>query len=192
MSSIGSVTRWIEQLKAGDRAAVQPLWDRYFRRLVGLARNRLRGLPRREADESDVALNAFYDFCRVAEQGGFLRLDDRDDLWQLLAMITARKATNLAKYLGRMERDWKRTEGLEEEAREALARDPDPAEAAALAEQTGRLLALLDEGQMRDIALHKLEGHTNSDIAKKVGCSLSNVERKLPIIRKRWERELSQ
>ena len=56
MSSAGDVTRWLEQLKAGDREAAQPLWEQYFRRLVGLARERLRhrGLPRAAGDEEDV------------------------------------------------------------------------------------------------------------------------------------------
>jgi hypothetical protein len=56
MSATGSVSHWIRQLQAGDPAAAEPLWQRYFRRLVGLARARLRGAPRRAADEEDVAL----------------------------------------------------------------------------------------------------------------------------------------
>ena len=34
------VTLWIEGLKAGDEAAVADLWNRYFDRLVQLARQR--------------------------------------------------------------------------------------------------------------------------------------------------------
>jgi hypothetical protein len=37
MASTLSVTRWLEQLKQGDRQAVGPLWERYFTRLVHLA-----------------------------------------------------------------------------------------------------------------------------------------------------------
>ena len=62
MSTDGSVTGWIDRLKAGDHAAAQPLWERYFARLVGLARQRLEGQPRRAADEEDVALSAFTRF----------------------------------------------------------------------------------------------------------------------------------
>jgi hypothetical protein len=40
MSSSGSVTNWLARLKAGDPAAARPLWERYFHRLVGLARRR--------------------------------------------------------------------------------------------------------------------------------------------------------
>ena len=64
-----SVTQWINRLKAGDPDAAQKLWERYFRRLVGLARKKLRSAPRRAADEEDVALSAFDSFCRNAEAG---------------------------------------------------------------------------------------------------------------------------
>jgi hypothetical protein len=43
MASQGSVSNWIELLKGGDHAAAQPLWERYFQRLVGLARTKLPG-----------------------------------------------------------------------------------------------------------------------------------------------------
>jgi Tfp pilus assembly protein PilF len=97
MSSAGSVTHWISRLKAGDHAAAQPLWEAYFRRLVDLARARLRGRPRRAADEEDVAQSAFASFCRAAEGGRFPRLHDRHDLWQLLVLLTDRKAAHLVR-----------------------------------------------------------------------------------------------
>jgi hypothetical protein len=41
MSAAGSIPAWISQLKAGEAAAAQPLCERYFRRLVALARRKL-------------------------------------------------------------------------------------------------------------------------------------------------------
>src|SRR5262249_22795994 len=66
----GSVTRWIDELKAGEDAAVQPLWERYFARLVRLARAKLR-VARRGAseDEEDAALSAFNSFCAGVARG---------------------------------------------------------------------------------------------------------------------------
>src|SRR5262245_22878830 len=95
MSSGGSITHWLAQLKDGDHVAAQQLWPVYFQRLVALARSHLRSSPRRAADEEDVALSAFDSFCRGAQRGCFPRLDDRDDLWQLLVLITVRKAIDL-------------------------------------------------------------------------------------------------
>ena len=60
MSSTGSVTRLLDQLKQGERDHAQELWERYFRRLVGLARQKLGTLPRHAGvDGEDVALSAF-------------------------------------------------------------------------------------------------------------------------------------
>src|SRR5262245_24320 len=87
MSSRGSVSDWISQLKGGDAAAVQKLWEAYFPRLVGLARKKLRELPGRAADEEDVALSAFDSFCDGVAQGRFPQLTDRDDLWHILVTI---------------------------------------------------------------------------------------------------------
>src|SRR5262249_10982176 len=85
-----SLTTLIRLLPPGDAAAAQPLWERYFERLVAFARGKLHGVSRRAADEEDVALSAFHSFCRAAQR--FPRLNDRDDLWQVLVMLTARKA----------------------------------------------------------------------------------------------------
>jgi hypothetical protein len=99
MSSHGSITAWIDQLRAGDPAAAQPLWQGYFQRMVGLARQKLRGRLRTAmAGAEDVALSAFDSFCRGAEQGRFPQLADRDDLWRLLFVITERKAIDLVKH----------------------------------------------------------------------------------------------
>jgi ECF sigma factor len=45
MASGGLITRWIGELKAGDPAAAQRLWEAYFAKLVALARARVRGAP---------------------------------------------------------------------------------------------------------------------------------------------------
>jgi hypothetical protein len=67
MSSPGSVTYWIHQLSAGDLAAIQKLWEGYFRRLIGLVRKRLAGAPRAADDEEDMVLSAFNTFFRHAQ-----------------------------------------------------------------------------------------------------------------------------
>src|SRR4029077_9358130 len=109
-----SVTHWIRALKRGDQSAAQGLWEAYFRRLVGLAHARLRDTSRRVADEEDVALSAFDSFCRGAQAGRFPRLDDRNDLWQILVLITVRKAIDLRNYEGRQSRGKGKVQSLTE------------------------------------------------------------------------------
>src|SRR5262245_29028069 len=87
-----SVTRWLDSLKRGDAEAAAALWQRYFDRLVRLARARLGPGPRRVADEEDVALSAFRCLCDGAARGRFPDLADRNDLWRLLAALALHKA----------------------------------------------------------------------------------------------------
>jgi hypothetical protein len=93
-----SVTAWVASLKAGDAQAAEHLWQRYFEKLVQLVTARLRGSHRAVADEEDDALNAFDSFCRGVARGRYPRLDDRNDLWPLLVVITERKALDQAQY----------------------------------------------------------------------------------------------
>ena len=193
MSSPGSVSHWITQLKAGEHAAAQPLWELYFQRLVGLARQKLRGQPRRAADEEDVALSALDSFFRGARAGRFARLDDRDDLWQILVLITVRKAIDLRNYEARPSRGSGRVQSLTDlspEGLEAIGGDePSPEFAAQLAEEYHRLMEQLGDPTLRGVATCKLEGYTNEEIAARLGCVTSTVERKLARIRSMWANE---
>jgi DNA-directed RNA polymerase specialized sigma24 family protein len=184
------VTRWISALKQGDQAAASGLWESYFRRLVSLARARLGDLPRRVADEEDVALSAFDSFCRRAQTGQFRRLEDRDDLWQILALITVRKAIDLRNHVGRQSRGMGRVRSLTELSREGLetigGQEPTPELAAQLVEDYRRLMEQLGDSSLRGVATLKLEGYTNDEIAARLGCVTSTVERKLALIRRKW------
>ena len=51
-----------------------------------------------------MALSAFDSFCQGVEQGQFSRLQDRDDLWHILAVITVRKAVDLVQHERRQKR----------------------------------------------------------------------------------------
>jgi DNA-directed RNA polymerase specialized sigma24 family protein len=203
MKSTESVTYWIGQLKAGDQAAAQPLWEGFFERLVGLARKKLKGMPRRAADEEDVALSAFDSFCRGAAQGHFPQLADRDDLWQLLATITARKAIDLVHHERRQKRGGGAVQGEsalfavhdsvggEGGIEQVVGQEPTPEFAAQLAEECRRLLGGLADDELRSVALWKMEGYTNEQIAAKLGCVPRTIERKLRVIRSRWKREIT-
>jgi DNA-directed RNA polymerase specialized sigma24 family protein len=198
MSSEGSVTHWLELLKSGDRAAAQPLWERYFRLLVARARAALGAAPRRAADEEDAALSAFDSFCRGAEQGRFPRLDDRNDLWHLLLTLTARKAAHQIDHEYRAKRgggrvfaeaDLPAAEDGEAALAQVLGREPTPALAAQVAEECRRLLDKLGDGELRAIALWQMEGYTPEEIAAKLGRSVRTAARKLAVIRACWREE---
>lgn len=197
----GSVTCWLGNLKDGDLAAAQPLWERYFARLVAVARGKLKRVRRTSAseDEEDAALSAFNSFCGGIARGRFPQLSDRDDLWKLLVVITARKAMAQAQREGRKKRGGGRVvdeavlfgaamgddgsiAGLERIAGEG----PTPEFAAMMAEECERLLASLDDDSLRQVALSRMEGYTNDEIADQLGCARRTIARRLELIRKTW------
>lgn len=190
----GSITRTIELLRAGDPDAARRLWEAYSQRVVGLARARLRSAPRGAADEEDVALSAFDSFFRRAGRGEFPRLEGRGDLWQVLFVLTARKAANLAKHERRKSRGGGAVSVLSElegpAADGPAAPGPDPELAAQAIEECSRLLGLLTDESLRLVSRRKLEGCTNAEIAAELGCVESTVERKLQRIRGLWQREV--
>jgi len=167
--------------------------------MVELARKRLRGARRREADEEDVALSAFDSFCRGAANGRFPQLADRDDLWRLLVVITARKYLDLLARHGRLKHGGGKLRGesaLLDPAEgggidAVVGHEPTPEFAAQVAEECDRLLDKLGDDEQRSIAVWKMEGHTNEEIAKRLDCALATVERRLRIIRKTCEDGLS-
>src|SRR5260221_6155963 len=190
MSSTGSITHLFEQLQGGDRASVQKLWELYFRRLVGLARKKLGDLPRRAAGEEDVALSAFDSFCRAAEQGRFPQLLDRDNLWRVLMVMTARKALHLVRDEHRLKRGGGNVGELDDaELEQVVGREPTPDFAAQVAEECERLLSSLENKELETVALMKMDGHSNDEIAAHLNCAPRSVGRKLQLIRGIWEKE---
>jgi RNA polymerase sigma factor (sigma-70 family) len=195
----GSVTQWLGALRGGDPDAAQPLWERYFARLVRLAQARLRSRPGRGAgeDEEDAALSAFDSFCRAATEGRFPRLDDRDDLWRLLVAITERKATDQIRRAGRQKRGGGRVRteadldaailGDKQAGLDGIAGPPlTPEFAAEFAEEYRRLFEALNNEELRRIAVWKLEGYSVEEIAAKLGCARRTVARRLELIRTLW------
>ena len=83
------------QLKAGHSDAAGKIWHRYVEQLVRHARRKLGRSPRRAVDEEDVVVSAFNGFLQGVDEGRFLKLDDREDLWQVLVMLTERRAIAL-------------------------------------------------------------------------------------------------
>jgi DNA-directed RNA polymerase specialized sigma24 family protein len=146
-----------------------------------------------------VALSAFHSFCARAGRGLFPRLEDRDDLWRLLSTITGRKASYLIRYQNRQKRGGGQVRGesalidANDPADQGIAgfldRGPTPDDAAAFAEDYERLLGKLTDPTLRTIALRRLEGHSNGEIAAVLDVAPRTVDRKLQVIRALWERE---
>lgn len=193
-TSHGSVTYWIAELRDGEESAAQrELWDRYFRRIVALARAKLGALPRGVADEEDVAISAMQSLFHGFQRDRFPDLCDRHNLWSLLAKITARKAIN-----ERQKQTAKKRGGGQPKLVVGHAGDEstplcDPSDddlgpdfVVAMEEEMRRLMNLLPDETLRRVAGRKLEGYSSAEIANELGVVERTVERKLALIRATW------
>ena len=201
MSRRDPTTLIIRRLRSAELAvresAAADLWRRLMPSLLSFADRRIdRRLARRESAE-DVVQSACTSFF-IRHARGELNVEDSSQLWNVLLTITSRKICNLARRHSRARRDFRR-EKVEPADRsssgprqqlESIA--PPPAEAAALQEALAARLDALPEN-LRQIAVWKLEGYTNEEIAAldKLDCAVRTVERKLARIRQLWQADSS-
>ena len=191
-----SVTQYIDGLRDGDQEAAQKIWERFFDRLIRLADRKLKKTRRRSEDEEDIVQIAFSQFFRQVEQGRFPRLDDRDDLWQVLAMLVERKAIdkirkNNAPRHGGGELHGESifiVPGEAERAGISAAPDmlPTPEMAAEMMDVFKDRMERLGREDYRQIVLLKMEAFTNQQIAQQMKTSTRTVERRLEQIRSIW------
>lgn len=194
MRSEGSVSIWIEEVRNGDEAAAQKLWERYFGELVQFCRRKLAGGRILVDDEEDVVLSAFDSFYRGAQQGKFPDLKDRTNLWKLLVVIAVRKANRVIQHENTLKRGGGRTvdeNALGDNCRieDIICHELTPDLAVQVAEEYERLILSLQDETQRSVAQLKLEGYSNLEIARQLGRSERTVERKLWAIRTMWSKE---
>jgi DNA-directed RNA polymerase specialized sigma24 family protein len=145
-----------------------------------------------------VALSAFDSFCRGAEAGRFPRLADRDSLWRILVVMTARKASHLVRDETRQKRGGRAVIRSEADAaagavpalEQLLSREPTPELAACMAEQYRGLLNALADEELEAVVISRMEGYTVEEIARKLGYAPRSIKRKLQLVRSLWEKEL--
>lgn len=200
MSREHSVSELLERLQQEDSEPVRMLWNRFIGRLINAARRGLRDLPRRAVDEEDVALSAFESFVRGARERRFEKLDSREDLWQLLAMLAERKAIDTLKRELAEKRGGGKVRGesvfenlLSDASVGGIGQvaDPSPIEPsqevlALFTDEVRNRLNALQDDSLANVAMAKLEGLENREIAQRLGMALRTVERKLQLIRRKW------
>ena len=193
MPADDSFDRVISRLRGGDQAAAAEILDRFTHRLVGLARRRLDPI-RRKVDPEDVLQSVYRSFFLRNAKGQF-DFSNWNDVWNMLVCLTLRKCGHRIEYFHAAVRDVRRETMPRPDADssaefEALARDPTPAEAAALTETVDELMRQLPDERQRQMLALRLQGYKLAEISGEVGRSEQTVIRVLERVRTRLARHL--
>ncbi len=195
-----NLAHWLASLRAGDPEAAPRLWKRYFKPLVQVARLSLRGGPRAVADEEDAALDALDSFLRGVARDRYPELDDSEDLWRLLVVITRRKVLDQVQRerqkkrggglrIGPLTLPLARAPGKPRRLEAASSSERTPEYAAMMVEEYRILVTRLPDPRLRQVARLRLDGFTSEEIAGQLGCSVRSVARRVDEIRKIWLEE---
>lgn len=174
-----------------DRVA----FDRFTRRLVGLARTHLDARLQHKIEPEDVVQSVYRSFFlrygnELPEERGF------EGLWPLLTLITVRKCADRVRYYQAERRKISREAtggGAAGDDRplpwqEAVSREPTPEHAAVLAETLENLLANLDADERSIIEL-SLQGFSTQEVSERLGRAERSVRRVRERVRKHLERQ---
>lgn len=197
MQNENSITKYFSALKRGESEAAQRIWEKFFKRLIELARKKLKSSPKRWSDEDDIVQQAFAQFFSQVQQNRFPKLNNRGDLWQILAMLVDRRATDQIRRQVNKKSGGGKVRGDSafigpNDSRGAginsfADNEPTADLAAEFVEELAVRLQGLKNDEYRQIALLKLQNYTNKEIADKIRSSVRTVERCLNNIRKNWQ-----
>ena len=190
MPSTESFDGLINKLQAGDDDAAARVFNRFARRIVGLARQQLHAALRSKVDPEDVLQSVFRSFFNRQRAGRF-SIESWDSLWGILMVMTLRKCRRRIAYYRARRRDAQREKSWEEhpdaDGDPALfAREPTPSEAAMLIEIVGRLMSGLPEEDRAVLTLH-LQGCTIAEIKAQTGRAMRTIRRILARIRRQLQ-----
>ena len=184
------VARW----RQGDQQAAAELFRRYVSRLTALARSRLPAQLARRVDPEDIVQSVYRSFFANAREDRY-EFARGGDLWRLLVAITLDKLQDHVKWNTRAKRAVGRDQNFGHDdslfEMHALAREPSPLEALALAEQIERAMRALKPLQRRMFEL-RLQGHNLEEIAVATQRSQRTVIRVLEEIKKQLSHWLDE
>jgi RNA polymerase sigma factor (sigma-70 family) len=200
MESQNSLADSLSELLEVAPQTAEEIWREFFPRMIRLAKKRLADLPNRMCDEDDVVQSAMNSFFRGQAAGKFEQLDSKDEMWRLLATITARKTIKHR----RMHYSKKRGGGVVrgESIFGTLATDDQSASAGLAGMRDARttpetteeilrtcdsLLTMLPDEKYRRTAVLRLEGYSNAEIAAEMNCSVARTKQRLQRIREIWQ-----
>lgn len=173
---------WLDDLAEGKPTAVEQFWQRYGESLQRVAERQIASWLRRRVDPEDVVQSACRTFFRRASEGNF-SFESKDDLWKLLLTITLNKVRMQARFHSRNRRSISKEQAMPEEANLQPAEWDHAIEQVELQDMLQVAFADKDDERKRVLEMW-LEGRTQNEIAKVIGCSERTVRRIQDRIRK--------
>ncbi len=198
---MGSVSRWISQIRDGRDSAVTRMWKRFEARISMRASRRMTGLPTNLQDQEDLVQSTFFacvNAIRTPGTSANLHMTTRLDFWKHLSRVIKNAVIDLSRKIERRGGDYYGLSLDQQDNRTGSAvrelcvdyRERRPDEIVSSEDEVERLKRKL-QTDVQPVAREKLMGFTNQEIADRLGYSLRKVERSLNAIRVAWGSELA-
>jgi RNA polymerase sigma factor (sigma-70 family) len=197
MTEASSISLLLQNMRQGDEAALAALHNRCWPWMVERARRRLGRLPL-PVEPEDIVQNALVRFIRCVQNGRVPRLASPSDLFALLTCLIVRSvATEAQRYLNTAKRNVNQqvTESALDDATRGSwihgmqsipSKERTPLEEAVLNDCYQHYLAGLPHA-LRAVAERHMAGATNREIARELKLAERTIERKLALVRSRWQ-----
>ena len=171
----GSVTELFYLMREGIEGAAIDLVQRYLPKLRARFQSFSSRLRIHDAD--DVAIDAFYEFCKAVENSRLDDVSDRTQLWQVLSIIAARKANDYWKTESAIKRGGNvQVISLQACQLDVEAMDQTPDLHLDVLEQIDSFLRSISNPKIRRVAELKLKGYTNQEIADQMKVTRRTVQ----------------
>lgn len=165
--------------------------DLFYQRLVRFAKRKLAALPPQVADEEGAVISALRSFFSGVEGGQFHGFNSENDMWRILATITARKAFR------QMRVHWKQSGERNQVIRlsdiqHLVATEPSAQDELMIMEEFDHLINGLEDETLRKLVRLRLEGFESEDIADRLGIHVRSVQRKIKLVQTKWLENLNE
>ena len=174
-----------------EEQAAREIFERYADRLMALARRHMSSRLASRVDPEDVVQSVFRTFFDRAKRGQFTT-ETPDDLGRLLTRITVNKTLRQVALHRAGRRSMDREVGQADETTERMGelsdREPTPEETVAFVDHLEHFLNRLGSRERRIVEL-LMQGHTQVEVAEKLGLCERSVRRLQERIRDLAEEE---
>ena len=181
------ISEWLAQLPEGDSLAQHKIYERFARKIESIADRMLTGVPLGDSDSEDVAVKVLKSLFERIQDGRLEPPVNRQQLWNLLMGITRNKSAQVVRHKRTAKRGKGKIKGnsgfgggTDDLGIQRIPdQSPNPAAAFREAEDLAERLESLNDDQLRQIALLRMAGYSNEEIAESLNCGKRTIERRV-------------